>query len=200
MKSYIKYIIIAFLILLAAIVGMFYGQKLEFFKTHEVEKVEVVMERVAKVFKMVAVEGYVSEIYEDKQYRGWDINVLRKKAMVRVKAKVSVGYDFEKARFDIDEKNKQIVISNFPEPEILSIDHDLDYYDLDEGLFNSFDEEDLTKINTKAKKYAIKMIQAGELFEEAAEQKSKIVELLDALVGPSGWQVTLKNKKRMIKG
>lgn len=200
MKGYIKYLIVVLLILISAVAGIFYGQKLKLFKNHEVEKVEVVMERVAKVFKMVAVEGYVSEIYEDKQYRQWDINILRKKAMVRVKAKVSIGYDFEKAKFEVDESNKEIVIRNFPEPEILSIDHDLDYYDLEEGLFNSFDADDLTKINEKAKKYAVEMIKSGELFEEAESQKNKITELLSTLIGPSGWKITVKNKKRMIKG
>jgi hypothetical protein len=185
---------------LAAILGMYYGQKLEIFKSHEVEKVEVVMERVAKVFKMVAVEGYVSEIYDYKQYKYWDINFLRKKAMVRVKAKVSVGFDFEKAKFDVDEGKKEIIIQNFPEPEILSIDHDLDYYNLDEGFFNSFDEKELTELNAKAKKYAIEMIKNGELFKEAESQKSKIIDLLSALVAPSGWKVTVKNKKRMVKG
>ena len=200
MKSIYKYIVIVCLIVLASVVGMYYGQKLEIFKSHEVEKVEVVMERVAKVFKMVAVEGYVSEIYDYKQYKYWDINFLRKKAMVRVKAKVSVGFDFEKAKFDVDDGKKEIIIRNFPEPEILSIDYDLDYYDLDEGLFNSFDEKELTDLNAKAKKYAVEMIRNGELFDEAESQKSKIVDLLSALVGPSGWRVVLKNKKRMIKG
>lgn len=120
--------------------------------------------------------------------------------MVRVKAKVSVGFDFEKAKFDVDDGKKEIIIRNFPEPEILSIDYDLDYYDLDEGLFNSFDEKELTDLNAKAKKYAVEMIRNGELFDEAESQKSKIVDLLSALVWPSGWRVVLKNKKRMIKG
>jgi len=200
MKNYFKYIIVVCLVLCAAIGGIIYGSKWKLFETHEVENTEVILERVAKVFKMVAVEGYVSEIYDYKQYRYWDVNFLRKKAMVRVKAKVSVGYDFEKANFVVDSENKEIVIDNFPEPEILSIDHDLDYYDLDEGLFNSFDEKELTELNAKAKKYALQMIEGGELFDDARQQKKKIIDLLAALVGPSGWKVSVKNKKRMIKG
>ncbi|NNE13619.1 MAG: DUF4230 domain-containing protein [Saprospiraceae bacterium] len=200
MRDYLKYIIIIGLLILACIGGILYGHKMKVFKTHEAEKSEVLLEKVSKVFKMVAVEGYVSEIYDYKQYRYWDINFLRKKAMVRVKAKVSIGYDFEKVVYTVDESKKVLTITNFPEPEILSIDHDLDYFDINEGLFNSFDEKELTELNKKAKTYAIEMIKDGELFDEAELQKEKILDLLRGMVTGSGWEVIVRNKKRMIKG
>ena len=200
MRDFLKYIIIIVLLVLAAIGGILYGHKMKIFKTHEIENSEVVIERVSKVFKMVAVEGHVSEIYDYKQYKYWDINFLRKKAMVRVSAKVSIGYDFEKANIVVDEESKELIFNNFPAPEILSIDHDLDYYNMDEGLFNSFDEKELTNLNAKAKQYAVEMIKNGELFEEAELQRDKIIELLKSLLEPSGWKIAVKNNKPVIKG
>ncbi|MBK9982670.1 MAG: DUF4230 domain-containing protein [Saprospiraceae bacterium] len=47
------------------------------------------------------------------------------------------------------------MISGMPPAEILSVDHDLDYYDLSEGFFNSFSTEDYNKINADAKDFVI---------------------------------------------
>ena len=138
MKSLTKYAILIVIILSSLLVGIMWGRKMEIFKTYENENSQVMMERVSKVFKLVAVEAEVSEIYDYKQYKYWDIDLLRKQALVRVKAKVSVGYDFEDLEFQINEKAHVISIVGFPDPKILSIDHELDYYDMDEGLFNSF--------------------------------------------------------------
>ncbi len=122
-----SYLLIIIFILVALLAGSLYFQRANFFKTVERESSDVLLEEVAKVFKLVAVEGHVSEIYDYKQYRYWDISFLRKQALVRVKAKVSVGYDFENVVFNVDEDNHIISIETFPEAEILSVDHDLDY-------------------------------------------------------------------------
>lgn len=197
MKNILKYIIIVCLILLALLAGIVWGNRLQIFKTHETESSHVLMERISKVFKLVAVEGYVSEIYDYKQYKYWDVNFLRKKVLVRVKAKVSVGYDFEAVAFRTDEKNKRIYIESFPEPEILSIDHDLDYYDMDEGLFNSFSESDLTELNKKAKNYIVSIIEKGSLFDEAEEQKEMIFEMLSEILKSSGWELVIMQKRNI---
>lgn len=200
MKLGIKILLSAILLLLTLIGGVYWGAKMDMFKTYEEEKSEVMLEKISKVFKLVAVEGYVSEIYDYKQYKYWDITFLRKKALVRVKAKVSIGYDFEKVEFRVNDNEHTIEILNFPEPEILSIDHDLDYFDMDEGLFNSFDEKELTELNARAKEYALTMIEKGELFEHAKEQKNEIVQMLESLFGSTGWKLVTKDKKRFIKG
>ena len=173
--------------------GFFLGFKSEMFKSEEVESAQVMMEKIAKVFKMVAVEGEVSEIYDYKAYQYLDVSFLRKKALVRVKAKVSIGYDLDKVEFVIDESTKTIRMKNFPDPELLYVEHDLDYYDLQESMFNEFSAEDLSKINKRAKEYAVTLIEKGPLFEKAREQKKEVISLLSDMWTQTGWTLVIED-------
>ena len=200
MKDYLKYIIVIVGFIACLLLAFFWGKKSQLFKVEEEESSQVMMDRISRVFKFVAVEGYVSEIYDYKQYRYWDVNFLRKQALVRVKAKVSVGYDFDQVEFVIDEEMKTITVKHVPDPEILSVDHDLDYYNLDEGLFNSFSADELTRVNKKAKEYVIEMIKDGEIFAEAEAQKEEIFEMLKTLVEQSDWKLVTNQEIRVTKG
>jgi hypothetical protein len=175
-------------------IGYFWGLKSEMFRSKEIESAQVMMERISKVFKMVAVEGEVSEIYDYKAYQYIDIPILRKKALVRVKARVSIGYDLDKVEIVIDEVSKTIRMNNFPEPEILYVEHDLDYYDIQESIFNEFTAENLTKINARAKEYATTLIEQGPLFEKAREQKEEIMSLLSDMWRQTGWELVIEDE------
>lgn len=114
--------------------------------------VSVLLERIEKVFKVVMSEGYFTEIYNYQQDKNiWQLFNDKKKALVIAKAKVLVGYDFSKLRFHVDEKNRKLVIDYFPEPEILSMDTDYKFYDIEQGWINKFQSEDYTNILTEAK-------------------------------------------------
>ena len=137
---------------------------------------QVLLERMKSVAKVIAVEGYFSEIYTHEDYYNFDLSPFRKKALLRVKAKVSVGYDLEGMKMEANDATKIISISNIPDPEILSIDHEIDYYDIQEGTFNSFTEQELTDLNRRAKKFIEEKAQSDELglLPAAEEQKLKM--------------------------
>lgn len=195
-----SYLIIVILLLIISVLGILLFKKSELFKTEERVSSDVMLEEVARVFKLVAVEGQVSEIYSYDQYRYWDIPFLRKQALVRVKAKVSIGYDFENVEFLVDEDDRSITIHDFPDPEVLSIDHDLDYYNINSGLFNSFDEEELTTINRKAKEYILMVLEDSDLYSEAESQKDTLVELLETIFQKTGWKLIIKEKASFLQG
>ncbi len=185
----IKYILLPILFLVLLVGAWFWGYKSSFVKQYKQEDVSVIMDRMEKVCKLVAVEGYVSEIYDYKDYYYYDLPFLRKKALIRVKAKVSVGYDFEDIEIITDEKTHQISIKDLPAPQILSIDHDLEYYDVEEGTFNNFSEEELTELNKNAKAFVFEKAEESELFEEAENQKESFLDALNMIVSASGWQL-----------
>ncbi len=174
--------------------GVLWGRKMQLFKTYEEESSQVMLEKISKVFKLVAVEAQVSEIYDYKQYRYWDILPLRKKALVRVNAKASVGYDFEKVEFIIDESNRTIRLKSFPPPELLSVDHELDYYDMEEGWFNNFSGDDLSKMNLKAKEYAVQAIKKSDIYKEAESQKNEIFNMLGEIFDLGGWELLIEEQ------
>lgn len=160
------------------------------------------MERVQKVAKLISVEGYFSEIYTHEDYKGWFDSswFTKKKALVRVKAKVSIGFDMEGMKFNIDDNAKTIKVSNLPDPEILSIDHELDYYDLQEGLFNTFSERDLTDINVRAKYFIQQKAMESDLFLTATEQEIEFYEIVEDFAKAIGytviWEPRAENEKQ----
>ena len=156
---------------------------------------QVLLERVKSVTKLITVEGYFSEIYDYKDHYYFDISPFQKKALLRVKAKVSVGYDLEQLKLETNEATKTLIISNMPDPEILSIDHEIDYYDLQNGVFNSFSSQELTQLNKNAKDVIEENARKSTLFEQAENQSAEMMEMMKFMVESAGW--TLETRTRI---
>jgi len=163
------------------------------------EQQQVLLEKIKSVSKLITVEGYFSEIYDYKEYWGYDLSPFQKKALIRVKAKVSVGYDMSNMQIDADALTKTITISELPDPEILSIDHDLDYYDTSEGLFNSFTPQELTRLNQKAKNYIREKADESDLIIAAVEQGNKTTDIIKFMAESMGWTVKYKTEGGFIE-
>jgi len=186
-------------LVLAAIAGVawFAGYKYQFGKTEKFETKEAILQQINKVSKWVTAEGYFSEVYDYKDYWMYDLSPLRKKALIRVKAKVSMGYDLSKASYDISELEKTIRVYNLPAPEIISIDHNADYYDLTEGSFNSFTIDELNSLNAKAKDYIEQVAMESELVDAVDDQAKTTFQWLRALVETAGWSLTIEESKEI---
>lgn len=162
------------------------------FEAVEQENGVVLLERIKQVAKLVTVEGYFSEIYDYQDYYGYDLSIFRKKALIRVKAKVSVGYDLEKMKVTSDAATKTIHLSGIPAAEILSIEHDLDYYDLQEGFFNEFSSEDYDKLNASAKEFIRKKALESDLVKNATTQRNNLIETMRFMTESTGWKLELE--------
>lgn len=152
----------------------------------------VLLERIKQVAKLVTVEGYFSEIYDYQDYYGYDLSIFRKKALIRVKAKVSVGYDLEKMKVTSDVTTKTIRLSGIPADEILSIEHDLDYYDVQEGFFNEFSTEDYDKLNASAKEFIRKKALESDLVKNATLQRNNLIETMKFMTESTGWKLEVE--------
>ncbi len=170
------------------------GYKYSWVNKKQETSVRVVLEKIQKVFKLVSVEGHLSEIYDYKDYYNWDVSIFRKKALVRVNAKILAGFDFEKVKLTIDEVSKTIHIEDFPEAEILSMDHDLDYYDISQGSFNKFSSKDYNEINKNVKEYVRTKAVDSKILESAEAQKNEIIDMLKTIIQATGWKVVVKMK------
>lgn len=182
--------------ILAAVAGGFYLARMwngGWHKPKTEEDAAVLLERIQTVAKLVTVEGYFSEIYNYKDYINYDWWIFRKKALLRVKAKVSVGYDLSNLRMDALPDEQTIYIRNIPaDPQILSIDHEIDYYDITEGTFNSFSEADYTKLNKSARGFIEQKAKESDLLPRAREQGIEILEVIRFMAENAGWQVRME--------
>lgn len=173
-------------------------QKKEKVKTEE--DATVLLEKIQTVAKLVTVEGYFSELYNYKDYYAYDWWIFRKKAILRVKAKVSAGYDLSGLAFDVQPDQNLIIIRNIPDtPQIISIDHQLDYYDISEGTFNSFSETDYNKINKNAKTFIEEKARQSDLLPKAKEQGIEMLELIRFMAESAGWKVQMDRFQEPVK-
>lgn len=159
----------------------------------------VLLERIKQVAKLVTVEGYFSEIYDYKDYYGYDLGLFRKRALIRVKAKVSVGYNLEKMKITAIPESKTIHLSGIPTAEILSIEHDLDYYDVQEGFFNEFSSEDYNKLNANAKEFIRKKALESDLVKTASTQKNTLLETMRFMAESTGWKLEVEGEQPPLK-
>ncbi|QKZ15817.1 DUF4230 domain-containing protein [Spirosoma sp. KUDC1026] len=150
----------------------------------------LLLERIEKVFKVVMAEGYFSEIYNYQDQR--KIMYLfndPKKAMIIARSKVLVGFDFAKVRFSVSDTDKRtLVIDSFPEPEVLSIDTDYKFYDIQAGLLNHFSGADYTQILEEAKQVMNERAMQSDLPKIANNQ---IQYMIYQLANSMNWQLQL---------
>ena len=146
------------------------------------ESSHTVAESLRKVFKIVSAEGHFQEIYNyEETTKLLNFIPSKKKALVIVQAKVLVGYDFEKLKWQIDEENRKVKLTHFPAPEILSTEADYKYYNIEQQFFNLFSKDDLAKIQQNSKQQVIEAAKKSHLPEVAAEQmRTLMTELLSS--------------------
>ncbi|MEP7233638.1 MAG: DUF4230 domain-containing protein [Ginsengibacter sp.] len=146
------------------------------------ENSHTIIESMRKVFKIVFVEGHFNELYtfeDTKKLFGFIPSTRR--ALVIIKAKVLVGYNFEKFVWETDEVNQKIRLISFPEPEILSVEPEYKYYNFDENIFNLLSRDDLTRIQANGKKQVELAAINSNLPKIAAEQmRTLLLEVIES--------------------
>ena len=157
------------------------------------EQSKVLLEKIREVAKLVTVEGNISEVYNYKDYWGYDFFPFQKKAIILVDAKVSVGYDLQKMNMRSDALTKTLTVSTLPNPEILSLEHDLKYYDISEGTFNSFSPKDYTDLQGKVKDFIRQKAEESELKRRANTQGNKMIDMIRFMVEGAGWTLVVEN-------
>ena len=188
-----KYLI-ALLIVVTFLLGFFVGIKYAETKVKSSIESSLILEKIKDVFKIATVEANINEIYQHKDFTWFDLSPFRKTAMIRLQATVLAGIDLDSSGIDISEKNKIIRISYDPNPRILSIDHKLDYFDLQQGTFNYFSPEELTLMQADAKKtVSEKALQTGVLLR-ATQRKDELFASLQQICAEFGWTLVLDPK------
>ena len=151
----------------------------------------ILLDKIKKVCKFITVEGDFAEIYhyEDVKQRFLNLITSKKKALVVINAKAHVGFDLSKIRMNSDEKTKTLTLFHFPQPEVLSIETDLNYYDKSDGVFNKFEASDLTELHNEAKLHIMNKVPESGLYEIAKKEAWESVLLIETIVQTIGWKL-----------
>ncbi len=183
-----------FALLVAAVLGGWLTYQYFVARPQGVENASVLLEKIETVAKLTTVEGQFSEVYNYSEYEGYFTFLWDKKVLVRVRATVAAGYDLEQLNLVADPVTKTVRMSALPEPKILSIDHTLDYYDISQGIFESFSPEDHNRINKRAKDLIREQAEKSNLLPAAQEQAEKMIELVRFMVESAGWKLEVEGR------
>lgn len=165
--------------------------------THTItESSHTIVESMRKVFKIVCAEGYFSEVYDYKDSKKYFSFIpAYKRALVIVKAKALIGFDFEKFIWETDETTQQVKLVSFPEPELLSIDTNYNYYSIEDEVLYKFTSEDFKRIQENAKKQIEQAAMQSDLPRIAAEQMRM---MLTEVIESKKWK--LDNSQKLPSG
>lgn len=155
------------------------------------EQSVILIDKIKSVCRLITVEGDFSEIYHYENLKEKYVSLFfgKKKAIILINAKAHIGFDLSKIRMESDNETKKIVLTNFPQPEILTVETDFKYYDKQEGWANPFTTSDLTDITRDAKKHIVDKIPGSGLIEKANKEALGTILLIEKIVETIGWKL-----------
>lgn len=151
----------------------------------------LLIDKVRRVCKFINVEGDFAEIYhyEDVKEKFLKLITSKKKALVVINAKAHVGFDLSKIKMIAESKSKTMILTNFPQPEVLSIDTTINYYDKTDGYFNKFEASDLTDLQLEAKAHIQDKIPESGLYDVARSEALEAISIIENIVQTIGWKL-----------
>lgn len=171
------------------------------------QQASVLLERVREVCKLVTIEGDLSELYNETTSREVTLYLplptrfrFDKKVTVQLTGKVLVGYDLKKIALDLNESLRTLTISGLPAPEILAIEHDLQYRNISESWFNSFTPEDYTALQKSAKDFLREKALESDLLARAQSQGLGMLNTIRLLAETAGFELIILEEEAAIKG
>ena len=158
----------------------------------------LIQKELKNVGKLIVTEGSYAQVFsfsasKDLLYGLFD---ARKRALVIVNAKATIAYDLSKVEMEVDETTKTVTITKIPEPE-LSINPNIEYYDVQQDYLNKFTASDYNTIKQRVEKSLRKKIEASELQTNAENRLISELQKIYILTNSMGW--TLKYDKTVVE-
>lgn len=154
----------------------------------------VLLEKITTICKLATVQGAFKEIvnYQDSK-KVLKLFPTEKKAIILVDALAHVGFDLNKMKLKVEQEKKRITIEEFPDPEIISIDTNIQYYDVKETGLNKFSTQNYTELNQLARETITAKIAQSNLFSAAQQQVVEALDLVVYLAQSMGWHFQMNN-------
>lgn len=158
----------------------------------------LIQKELKNVGKLIVTEGSYAQVftYNDSKDLFYGLLDAQKKALIVVNAKASIAYDLSKVNTNVDEAAKTVTITNIPEPE-LSINPNIQYYDITQDYLNQFTASDYNKIKSRVEKSLRKKIEASELRTNAENRLISELQKIYILTNSMGW--TLKYNSTVVE-
>ena len=193
---HLKYVFFFVVLLLAFVLGWWGKSELDRPPETEV-KAEVAVGMLQNVLKLATVEQELSEVLTRRQFRSYDWEVFSGKMIYKLQGRVAAGYDLEGMTIGVDSLEKKLTISGLHAPELLYTEVDVQFYDISEGLFFEFGEEDYNQVMRIGKQELIKAAKENGILDQAGKQGEEALGHLRQVLEAIGWELELVPHKRL---
>lgn len=195
MKKAVKYILVFVIGILVAL--LYFKNDV---KKNEYEQVQVMLNEIENVSKLVVTETTVSEMYnyETADKYLFELLSFKKKVILLVNANVQVSYDLSQMEIETDSINKKVIIKSIPDETVL-VSPDIQYYDLEQSSFNTFTKEELNKINEKSIDKIKETIDLSDIKSKAKEQLIAELKKLYNMTNILDWELVDETQGQLIK-
>lgn len=155
----------------------------------------LIQKELKNVGKLIVTEGSYAQVfsYRDSKDLLYGLFDARKRALVVVNAKATIAYDLSKINKVVDENTRTVIITDIPEPE-LSINPNIQYYDVTQDYLNQFTASDYNKIKERIEKSLRKKIEASELRTNAENRLISELQKIYILTNSMGWTLRYNSK------
>lgn len=157
------------------------------------ESTDLIEKQIKNVGKLVVTEGNFAQVYSynDSKRFYLDIFSARKKALIIVNADVTVAYDLSKLITEINPDTKTVTITHIPKEEI-SINPNIQYYDVTQDYLNQFEAKDYNKIQERIKKSLLEKIENSSIKSNAQNRLVSELQKIYILTNSMGWTLEYK--------
>lgn len=152
------------------------------------ESTDLIQQQIKNVGKLVVTEGNFAQVYSYNDSKRFYLDVFsaRKKALIIVNADVTVAYDLSKLVTEVNPETKTVTITYIPKEEI-SINPNIQYYDVTQDYLNQFEAKDYNKIQERIKKSLMEKIQKSPIQSNAQNRLISELQKIYILTNSMGW-------------
>lgn len=154
------------------------------------ESTDLIQKQIKNVGKLVVTEGNFAQVYSYNDSKRFYLDILsaRKKALIIVNATVTVAYDLSKLQTEVDPETKTVRILYIPEEEI-SINPNIQYYDVTQDYLNQFEAKDYNRIQERIKKSLMTKIENSSIKSNAQNRLVSELQKIYILTNSMGWSL-----------
>lgn len=187
MKRILPIIILSLLVIFFA---WKYFESKEAQRDQLIESTSLIEKQIKNVGKLVVTEGNFSQVYSYNDSKRFYLDVLsaRKKALIIVNAEVTVAYDLSQLKTEIDSDSKTVRIVYIPKEEI-SINPNIQYYDVTQDYLNQFEAKDYNRIQERIKKSLMTKIENSSIKSNAQNRLISELQKIYILTSSMGWSL-----------
>jgi len=151
------------------------------------ENSSLIQKQLKNVGKLIVTEGNYAQVltFSDTE-KLFGFLDAKKKAIVVVNATATISYDLSLITSEISEENKTVTITHIPEPE-LTINPNIEYYDVTQDYLNQFEASDYNKIKQRVEASLRKKIEASDLQKNAQNRLISELQKIYILTSSMGW-------------